>query len=316
MKDMVVGVDLGGTNIKVGLVDGAGGLSGRLSAPTPPAGEGAAGIARAICRAVRRCAAEAGLEPAAVRGVGVGSPGTMDLEAGVVDFSPNLPALNGAPLRGLIQDDIGLPCTLENDANAAALAECWIGAGKDASSLVLLTLGTGIGGGIVLDGQVWHGCNGVAGEIGHMVIDADGPLCGCGNRGCLESLASATAMVRRMQEAVRAGVPTSLAARADELTARDIHEAALAGDAAARENIEATGHYLGLGVANIMHVLNPRVIAFSGGVTAAGDMLLDPIKEGAARRALDMSQREVTICYSRVPADAGIIGAARCFMQG
>jgi predicted NBD/HSP70 family sugar kinase len=147
-----------------------------------------------------------------------------------------------------------------------------------------------------------------------MSIDLDGPLCACGNRGCLEALAGANAIVRRMKEAIEAGAPTPLASRSDELTPLDIYEAAAAGDAVARENIETTGRYLGVGVSNILHALNPEVVAFSGGVTAAGPMLLDPLKDEVDRRTIESCRRGVRIGYSSIARDAGLIGAARCFM--
>jgi glucokinase len=214
----------------------------------------------------------------------------------------------------MIEDDLHMPCLLDNDANVAALAEQWVGAGRGASSLVLFTLGTGIGGGIVLDGRIWHGANGVAGEVGHMSINPDGPVCNCGNRGCFEAYASATAMVRRMREAIKGGVKSSLGAQLDSFTSEDIHQAALAGDEAARQNIEQTGRYLGLGASNIMHIINPEVVAFSGGVTAAGDMLMKPLLDEMEKRTLEASRQNVKVRFAELPNDAGIIGAARCFM--
>lgn len=311
MKDAIAGVDLGGTNIKVGLVSPEGAVLQRHQTETR-SDLGAQAVAERICQAVRDCMEAAGA--GSVRGLGVGSPGTIDLADGVVLFSPNLPGWRDIPLRRMIEDDLGLPCTLDNDANVAALAEQWVGAGRGASSLVLLTLGTGIGGGIVLDGRIWHGGNGVAGEIGHMSINPDGPLCGCGNRGCIEAYASATAMVRRMREAVQAGAQSSLADHLDELTAERIHRAARGGDAAAKQNIEQTGRYLGVAVSNIMHILNPQVIAFSGGVTAAGDMLMRPLLDEVEWRTLEASRRNVKVCFAELPRDAGVIGAARCSM--
>ncbi len=312
MDQTVVGVDLGGTNIKIGLVTSEGRLVQRHSVSTAAEG-GPEAVAGRICQGVRECLDKAGAGAGDVGGVGVGSPGTIDLEAGVVTFSPNLPGWLDVPLRSLIQDGLGLPCTLDNDANVAALGEYWVGAGSGARSLVLLTLGTGIGGGIVLDGRIWHGGNGVAGEIGHMSINPDGPLCGCGNRGCLEAYASATAMVRRLREAVEQGASTPLD-RLEDVTARDIYEAALAGDAVARENIETTGRYLGVGTSNILHILNPEVVAFTGGVTAAGEMLFGPVRREVEERTLEDSRRGVKICLAEFPDDAGILGAARSFM--
>lgn len=313
MGDIVLGVDLGGTNIKAGAVTAEGSVPARLSISTPEPAAGPQAVAHAIAEAARSVMKKLGLEPAAVRGVGIGSPGTIDLDAGMIGVSPNLPQLNGAPLRDMVEDDLGLQCVLENDANAAAMAENWVGAGRDAGSIVLVTLGTGIGGGIVLDGQIWHGLSYAAGEVGHMCIDPDGPPCPCGSRGCWERYGSATAMVARMRGSIRAGVQTVLTDD-DTLSAQAIHSAALDGDAAALENIRETGRYIGVGVSNLLHILNPEVVAFSGGVTAAGDMLLDPIRQEVQARTLPFSRRNVRICYSEVPHDAGLIGAARCCM--
>lgn len=314
MEELAVGVDLGGTNIKAGLVTAAGEVIQRHRVQTQADRGGAQAVAGRICEAARRCIELGGAKAASVRGLGVGSPGTLDLQNGVVLFSPNLPGWRDIPLRRMIEEDIGLPCVLDNDANVAALAEHWAGAGKGASSLVLLTLGTGIGAGIVLDGRIWHGGNGVAGEVGHVSINPDGPVCGCGNRGCFEVYASATGMVRRMREAIAAGTESSLAADPGAITAAAIHKAAVAGDAAARQNIEATGRLLGLVVSNIMHMINPEVIAFSGGVTAAGDMLMDPLLDEVRQRTLEASRRDVRVCFAELPEDAGVIGAARNFM--
>jgi len=314
MSKLVIGADLGGTNIKVGLVDDVGAVRGRLSVPTPGPDEGARAIPEAIAAAARQCVDAAGLSLDNVAGMGLGSPGPLDLEAGTVGHTVNLPSLRNAPLRDWTREALGLPVTLENDANAAALAEHWLGAGRGCATLVLLTLGTGVGGGIVLDGHICHGGFGVAGEIGHMTIMMDGPPCDCGSRGCLEQYASATAMARRMRESIAAGAETSLADHAETLTAKDIHIAALAGDAVARENIEQTGRYLGIGIGNIMHILNPEVIALSGGPTAAGDMLLAPLIATAVERTFDEHSRGVQIGFSQVAHDAGLIGAARCFM--
>ncbi len=315
MATLTAGVDLGGTYIKVGLVTTTGQVVRRHRLATH-AERGAEAVADRVCRGVIECAQGADLRPHELSGVGVGSPGTLNLRAGVVEFSPNLPLLNNAPLRQMVSDRLQLPVALENDANAAALAESWLGAGRQATSLVLLTLGTGIGGGIVLDGRVWHGVSGVAGELGHVSINPDGPLCGCGNHGCIEAYASATAMVRRLRETVRGGADSSLAGILDELTAADIYRAALDGDAVARQNIEQTGRYLGVAVSNLMHLLNPAIIAFSGGVTAAGEMLMTPLRQEARKRTMAASQREVRVRVSELPDDAGIIGAARCAMLG
>ena len=311
--DLVLGVDLGATNAKVGLVTADGRVVRRCVMPTEPR-QGPVATVDRVCRAARGLMKEADIAARQVRGAGVGTPGSVEAESGVLLYWPNVPSWRGVPLRRLFEGRLGMPCAVENDGNAAALAEHWIGVGRGLSSLVLLTLGTGIGGGIVLDGHIWRGSSGAAGELGHMTIDPAGPSCSCGGRGCLQAYAGATAMVRRMKQALAAGEASVLLGSRDELTAELIHQAALGGDTAARRNIRETGRYLGVGVSNLMHLLNPQAVAFSGGVTAAGPMLMEPLWDEVACRTLEASRRGVRIAFSAVPEDAGIIGAARRFM--
>jgi len=312
MEKVTVGVDLGGTNIKAGLVRADGTVLYRMHLSTDSE-KGPGGVADRIAEAVLDCVEHAEGGAAGVNGVGIGSPGPLDLKRGIVIFAPNLAGWENVPLRDMVYERTKMPCTLENDANAAALAEQWAGVGKGCDSLVIFTLGTGIGGGIVLDGKVLHGFRDVGAEIGHMSINPDGPVCGCGNKGCVEAYASATAMVRRMKEAIAAGSKTPLAEKGDALTARDIYEAAVAGDQAARENMARTGFYLGIAIANILHILNPEVIAMSGGVSAAGDLLMDPIMDTLRERAIPASLEGVKICWASLGEDTGVIGAARSF---
>jgi glucokinase len=312
MKKAVIGIDLGGTNIKAGAVDMEGRVLTRHRRPTG-ADAGPKAVAEHICKAARNCIDA--LEDCRIAGVGVGSPGTIDLHEGVVLFSPNMPGWEDIPLRAWIEEDLDMPCVLENDANSAALGEQWVGAGRGADSLVMFTLGTGIGGGVVLDGRVWHGTGGFAGEIGHMCIDPEGPECGCGSRGCIEAHASATGMVRRMQQEIDAGRDTLLAEQSGGFTAKDIYEAALKGDEAAQENFADTGRFLGVAISNMLHILNPAVVVLSGGVTAAGDMLLKPIRAEVRDRTMDACQRDVRISIAELGEDAGFIGAARSFMN-
>jgi len=312
MEKVIIGVDLGGTNIKAGAVGPDGKVRYRTRLTTDAA-KGPEAVADRIAQAALNCVENTKGGKESTLGVGVGSPGPLDLRNGIVIFAPNLPGWENVPLRSMIEKRTGLPCTLENDANAAALAEQWAGAGKGTSSLVILTLGTGIGGGIVLDGKVLHGFSDVGAEIGHMSINPDGPACGCGNKGCVEAYASATAMVRRMRETLAKGCKSMLARKADKLTARDISEAALAGDEAACENIEMTGFYLGVAIANILHILNPEYVVMSGGVSAAGDLLMNPIMKTLQERSIPASRKGVKICWTALGDDAGVLGAARSF---
>ncbi|MFP4175867.1 MAG: ROK family protein [Planctomycetota bacterium] len=312
MSTAVIGIDLGGTYIKAGSLTPDGEILYRGRRQTRAEG-GPEGVCDNIAAAVNECREAVGDRE--VVGVGIGSPGPLNVSRGIVYFAPNLPGWEDVPLRDMVADRTGLDCVVENDANAAALGEQWKGAGAGCSSLVQFTLGTGIGGGIVLDGEVWHGFNDCAAEIGHMSIDPEGPRCGCGNWGCVEAFASATAMVRRIRETISSGCKSTLSKMApDDITARDIYEAATEGDSAARENIHMTGFYLGVAVANIMHVFNPEVVVFSGGVTAAGNMLLRPIRQTARERSMEACRRDVKIRFAELGEDAGIVGAGRSYM--
>ena len=319
-----IGVDLGGTFIKAGAVSAAGEILYQESRPTE-VDKGCDAIIANIAGAAEAAREGAGLSWDRIKAVGLGAPGVFDYDrGGLVHIVPNLPPLVEQPLITLVERKLNRPgifVLLENDANAAAFGEMWAGAGREVRTLALFTLGTGVGGGIVLDGEVWHGATGFAGELGHQTILPDGPVCGCGNRGCLEVLASATGIVRRFREAVEAGrgeQKSSLAGQVragDELTARDIDAAAKAGDATAREVMEETGRYLGIAAANMINILNPEMIVFGGGVTAAGDILLDPIREEAKKRAIDVACESCPIVFATLGNDAGLIGAAGCALK-
>jgi glucokinase len=313
-----IGVDLGGTFIKAGVVDSTGKLlrPSRVSRETEVE-KGCDTVVANIVGAAADALEKSGLGWDAVCGLGVGSPGVFDLASDMLVLAPNLPCLVGRPLPTLIEKRLGrpLPIFLENDANCAAFGEKWAGVGRNAKNIVLFTLGTGIGGGIVIDGKLWRGARGSAAELGHQCVQVNGLPCGCGNRGCLEVYASATGMVRRFVEGVRAGRDSSLAGRVkanQKVTARLIHEAAVAGDDLAKDVEDETGKYLGVAVVNMLNVLDPEMVIFSGGMTASGDALLNPIKEEAARRACGLGLKGVSIVFGTLGNDAGLIGAAGC----
>jgi len=313
-RSLTLGVDLGATNARVGLVSADGNVVRRAALPAEP-GQGPEATVGQICQVAVGLMHETGVRAGEVRGVGVGTAGSVDIEQGILRYWPNVPTWRNVPLQRLFSERLDLPCTIENDGNAAALAEHWVGVGRGLSSLVMLTLGTGIGGGIVLDGRLWRGWTGAAGEVGHMSIAPDGPPCSCGGRGCLQAYAGARAVVGRMRAALAAGEPSVLSSSDEELTAELIHRAALAGDQAAERNIRLTGRCLGVGISNLMHLLNPQAVALSGGMTATGDLLMEPLREEVRRRTLEASRRGVRLAFSAVPADAGIIGAARRFVM-
>jgi len=317
MSKYVIGIDLGGTFIKAGIVDVKGRMVAKEKVDTCGP-EGVDAVIRQIAKAASLVQKKAKVARKDILGVGIGAPGTINIAAGVVTFAPNLPGWRNIALCRKVQDALRIPTFLENDANAAAYGEKWVGVGQKVDSLVLFTLGTGIGGGVIINNEVLHGVNDAAAELGHMTVVIDGVKCGCGNRGCVEAYASVPGMVRRMKEAVEKGQPSKLAARikkGQEITGKDIHAAAVKGDAAARAIIEETGMYLGLAAVNMMHIVNPAMVVFAGGMTAAGDMLLNAIRAEVKKRALEASAAKTEILFARVGDDAGLIGSAGCALR-
>lgn len=316
----IVGVDLGGTSINVGVVPYEGGtVLGMRSLPTE-AGRGAKAVVDRmigmIRDAMKDAAREAGIGKDAYLGVGLGSPGPLDRSTGTVIETPNLGWRN-FPLRDLVANQIGLEAVLDNDANTAALGEYWVGAGRGVRSLLAVTLGTGIGGGIVLDGRVYHGASDVAGEVGHMTIDPTGRRCNCGNYGCLEAYASGPAIAARAVEGLRGGVPSVLPDLVDghleAVTAESVYEAIVAGDLYAKEVMRETAAFLGTGIANLINLLNPEMVVIAGGVTRAGDHLFEPLRAEVRRRAFRRAAEGCRIVASELGGMAGVIGAAATF---
>jgi len=301
-----LGLDLGGTNIKSGVVTDAGESVVRASRPTE-AEKGPDAVIDAMAESARTTARQAGLELKQIAAIGVGAPGPLDIHTGVIQKAPNMPGFEQVPLRDRLADRLGLPVHLENDANAAAFGEFWTGAGRDSRirHMIMLTLGTGIGSGIILDGQVLHGGFQIAGEGGHMVMNPDGPLCGCGQRGCLEQYASATAVVRWMRQTLEesAGLPA-------DFDAEDVFNAAEAGDAAALRVVGQTTRYLGLACVNLCRLFDPQMIVFAGGMIGSGDFLFSRIRHAFRTRTWAMAPDKVEIVPAQLGNDAGYIGAA------
>ncbi len=311
--------DLGGTKALIGLVDEGGRVAGRerylLGAEREPAR-----IAAELARRFRSLAERVGVPWRAVVAVGVSTAGMLDLAREVIFSNPNMWALQDVPFRRLVAEATGLPVWMEMDAYAAALGEAWQGAGAGANDLVYVVVGTGIGAGILVGGRPYRGWRGTAGEIGHTVIEPDGPACNCGSYGCLEALAAGPAIALRARGAIRQGRPTAIADRAggEEITAKTVIEAARAGDGVAQEIVEQTARYLGIGLANLIHLLNPEVIVLGGGVIEGGaDLLLEPIRRAVARRVGCWVDREgMRIVAAALGQDAGLLGAARLVWQG
>ena len=310
----IAGVDIGGTNLRVGLVPLEGGPPGVIRRERTRAGQGPAHVAAKVADMLRSAVGEVGR--GGVAGIGVGCPGPVDRGAGMVLETPNL-GWRHVPLRDLVADATGLPVTLENDANCAAYGEWWQGAGRGAERLIGLTLGTGIGGGIVLGGEIYHGASDAAGEVGHMSVDFDGRLCACGSRGCVEAYASGPGIAARAVEGLADAADSSLAgiARTDgvRVTARMVCEAAGGGDGYARRVLAETGRILAVAVANLVNLFNPDVIVVAGGVTAAGDHLFRPLRDEVRRRAFPSALGACRVVPAALPGTAGVIGAAGVF---
>jgi glucokinase len=312
---LYVGLDVGGTSMKAGVVTDAGQPLSDISLPTEPEKGQVFGLER-MCEAIRAAVKAANLGMDRITAIGVATPGIMDIPAGIILDPPNLKPWHNVPVRQHIHDTFRLPTAFQNDANAAAYGEYWVGAGRDAHSLVLFTLGTGVGGGIIIGDLVVEGEHSHGAELGHMKIEMTNPRqCGCGKRGCLEAYASATSVVKRTMEALERGEKSILSAQLmdqESLTARDIFDAATKGDALADRIANETAFYLAFASANMMHCINPDMIVFAGGMIAAGDWFLERIRKHVQELALPVPAEKTLIRYAGLGADAGFIGAAAC----
>ncbi|MGQ0703964.1 MAG: ROK family protein [Gemmatimonadales bacterium] len=316
----IIGVDIGGTNLVVGAVTEDGHrIAGLVSEPTG-APDGPEVVLSRIVSMARSVMAVTRSEDssAEIIGVGIGSPGPLDRKTGVVIFTPNL-KWKDMPVRDRIGDALALPASLDNDANCAMLGELWRGAAQGADTAVCFTIGTGIGGGVVVGGRLVHGASDVAGEIGHITVEMNGRRCGCGNDGCLEAYASGPAIARRAVEAIEAGAASDLVRRVngklDQITAQTVFEACAASDGLADEVVRDTARYLGVGIANLLNILNPEVVVVCGGVTKAGDHLFVPLRREVARRAFRPAVEACRIVPGALPGTAGVVGAARAWLD-
>ncbi len=311
-RDYAIGIDLGGTNIKGGVCDADGRLHCKDSIATEAEG-GADHVIRRIADLIARLIDQAELSTENVAGVGIGAPGPMSHSQGIVYGAPNLPGWVNIPLKARLQELTGLPTTLENDANAAAYGEFVGGAGSSVQTLVMLTLGTGIGGGIVLDGQLWRGAFDNAAEVGHIIVVPGGRPCPCGQRGCYERYASANAVAERLIEAVRDGEQSRLVTNADaeqSLDARAVLAARNDGDALAARIWDETCYYLALGIVALQHVINPELVVLAGGLINAGEDLLAVTQRHFDELRWKIAPDEPRLALAELGTDAGAVGAA------
>jgi glucokinase len=344
MPDFSIGVDLGGTNLRIAAVSGEGQLLEKVTLGTKVA-LGRDHVIDEMCDAIQRLS-EKYRATGKFLGAGIGVPGIIDMQTGMLRKSANLPGWADYPVRAEIERRLGLlknvaRVVLENDANVAALGEQWLGAARGVLNMAVVTLGTGIGGGIVLGGKIWHGMNGMAGEFGHVTLEPEGHPCGCGNRGCAEQYASASAIVRMARESIASGQAPSLAKAASsdaEFGAESIYNLAIQGDEHARRIFRSFGRYLGILLSDLINVLNLDMFVIGGGVSSAWDAYApnmfeelrerslvyaataptDPLRsdllgkeEGASAQTESLTERKTIITCALLGSDAGLFGAAR-----
>lgn len=319
----VLGVDIGGTKLATVLATRGGEILHKVRLPTDAERGPEFGVARLISM-LRQNLDETGVDPEDIIGIGVACGSPMDAERGIILGPPNLQSWNPVPIKEILEAELALYTQLENDANAGALAEWLFGAGRGKRNVVYMTMGTGIGGGLILDGRLYRGANGNAGEVGHMrVVRQGGPMCGCGKRGCLEAFCSGPAIARRTKEALQrlpqGGAATACLALACELeavTAEHLFAAARQGDALAQQLVDETAHYLGVGLANIIQALNPEVIVLGTIATEQGDFFLDRVRRVVCEETWPQMSQVVEILPSPLGKTVGDLGAISIILQG
>jgi glucokinase len=316
----VLGIDIGGTNLVVGSVAEDGSRIVATASEPTHAEAGAKDVLQRLVGLAERAieATRREVPGAEILGVGVGAPGPLDTKRGIVLLTPNLGWVN-LPLRQIIHDRLGLPAALDNDANCAVLGEWWVGAARGARTAIGITIGTGIGGGLILDGKLFHGASDVAGEIGHTTIDTEGRRCKCGNYGCLEAYASGPNIALRAVEEIQAGaesrLPSLVSGDLSKITAQTVYQADADGDHLALEVVNDTAKFLGVGIGNLLNVFNPEVVVVCGGVTLAGDHLFVPLRREVARRAFKPAVTACRIVPGELAGTAGVYGAAKAFLD-
>lgn len=309
MSDTFIAVDVGGTQIRAALCDAAGAIH-RRAADLTAVEEGA----EAIMNRIEQCIRQVWPADGTVQAIGVVAPGPLDPWRGVVWEAPNIPCWRDYPLKDIIQQRLGAPTLVGNDANAAALAEQRFGAGQGKANLVYVTISTGIGGGVIVNGQLLLGAHGLAGEIGHIKLEPNGPPCGCGDHGCLESLASGPSIARQARQRIRAGESSRVLEQAhgdaEAITAKIVNQAAQAGDALAIDVFRQAGVYLGLGLVTLLHLFDPDIVVVGGSVSKAGDLLLGPAQEVVRQRSMtDRYWCNTPIVRAALGDDVGLLGA-------
>ncbi len=306
-----IGIDVGGTNVKIALVNDKGNIIYSNSIPTR-AEMGYEYTINNMKEAIAELLKETKSEAKSIEGIGFGFPGQIDYQKGVVRLAPNIPGWVEVPIAEIMEKEFGIPTRVDNDVRCAALGELNYGAGIGCENLICITVGTGIGSGLIINGKLVRGASNAAGEIGHIKLDmTGGPLCGCGDRGCLEAFASGPSIVAMAEEYIKGGKSTKYRELANpDITPYIVSEAAKQGDPVAKRIFTIVGEYIGIGLASVVNLLNPEKIIIGGGVAAAGDLLLNPIKESLVKRAMPIAGSAVEIVPAQLGNSAGVIGAS------
>lgn len=312
MKKHVVGIDIGGTKLATVVADDSGNILSKVRRPTR-ADKGPEYAINLLFEMVYETVDQTGLEQKAISAIGVSCGGPLDTETGIVYSPPNLPGWDAFPLKARLESEFNIPAVIENDANACALAEYRFGGGRGYNSVLYMTMSTGIGGGIVINGQIYHGANDSAGEVGHQILLPDGPLCGCGKRGCLEALCSGPAIARRAKEAIQKESNTTILTltdgRIDAVKSEHVLAAARQGDMLAQKLVDETAYYMGWGIANLVNILNPDIVLLGTIAIAAGDLLLEPIRKTVANFAMVRPAEAVKIMPAQLGDSLGDLAA-------
>lgn len=306
----LVGVDLGGTTTKIAFLSTYGEILHKWEIPTDKSDSGKHIIVH-IAKSIDAKLEQLDVEKEQLIGIGMGAPGPVEMRRGIIYEAINLGWSENTPLKDLIEMETGLPAVIDNDANCAALGEMWKGAGNGAKDLVCVTLGTGVGGGVITKGEIVHGIRGAGGELGHItVVPKGGYSCNCGKTGCLETVASATGVVRVAREKLKSSTEDSVLRDLKAIGAKQVFDAARAGDSLALKIVDQLAYYLGLSLANLGNVVNPEKIVIGGGVSKAGKTLLEPVMNYFKRFAFPKVRTSTTIDIATLENDAGVIGAA------
>jgi glucokinase len=310
---LAIGVDLGGTKVNIALVSKDGEIKKHMKIPTH-AEQGKELTIGRIKHSIQQIIHQSGLKINDIVGIGIGAPGPLDYKKGIIHYAPNLPGWKEVPLANIIKEEFKIPVIIENDANVAAWGERIFGVAQGIDDIICLTLGTGIGSGLILCGKIYHGKNNVAGEIGHIIVNKDGPRCNCGKNGCLEAYSSAAGIknriYKRIEELKTDNQDYLSLGNLDDISLVRIFELARQGNAIVKDIVEEAIEYLGIGIAILVNTLNPEMIVLVGGITNEGEKLLNPLKEIVVSRAMSSHLVDLKVVFGQLGEYAGVIGAA------